>query len=199
MNVGEQHAWERLRSIPPEDVVARTGASFCHETHVYRIELLSHPVEVSLNEGVIRAGAPEAEPLLSIWGYFSRLAVLGFLVHGQPMAPSGRLVRPGELPGVDAMVRGSHTLPLAKLVERYADDLDAFMRRGEAHGGVPQAYGDASLLLHPFSALPLVVILWRGDDEFPARADLLVDATARTQAPADILWCVMMLTVFAML
>jgi hypothetical protein len=161
--------------------------------------LLSHPVEVSLKEGDIRAGTPAAEPLLAGLGYFSRRAILGFLVHGHPVEASGRLVRPGEVTGVDAMVRGSHTLPLDKLAARYDGDLAAFTQRGEALGGAGQSYGDASLLLHPFATLPLVLILWSGDDEFPARGDLLLDATAHSQVPVEVLWCAMMLTVLAML
>ncbi|MBL7077420.1 MAG: DUF3786 domain-containing protein [Kiritimatiellae bacterium] len=199
MSEGEQHAWERLRSLPVEEVVARTGASFCRETNVYSMPLLSHPVEVSLSDGIIRAGAPAAEALLSGLGHFSRRTVLGFLAHGHPGEVSGRLVRPGELPGVDAMVRGSHTLPLDKLAARYDGDLDAFTRRGEALGGVVQPHGDASLLLHPLATLPFVLIFWSGDDEFPARADLLLDATAHSQVPVEVLWCAMMLTVLAML
>ncbi|MBT3295942.1 MAG: DUF3786 domain-containing protein [Verrucomicrobia bacterium] len=199
MNAGEVHAWELLQARPTEDVVVRTGASFCPATHVYRTELLSHPVEVALNEREIRAAAPAAEPLLAGLGYFARRAILGFLVHGHPAEVSGRLVRPGELPGVDAMVRGSHTLPLDKLAARYDGDLDAFTKRGEALGGVVQTYGDASLRLHPFATLPLVLILWSGDDEFAARGDLLLDATAHSQVPVEVLWCAMMLTVLAML
>jgi hypothetical protein len=43
--------------------------------------------------------------------------------------------------------------------------------------------------------VPVTLILWRADDEFPARADLLFDATARHHLPTDVLWAVAMLAV----
>jgi len=45
---------------------------------------------------------------------------------------------------------------------------------------------------------PVVLILWIQDDEFPARADLLLDAICPQQAPIDIIWSISMLSVLAM-
>jgi hypothetical protein len=108
-------------------------------------------------------------------------------------------MKPAAMPRMQAMVRGSHALPLQKLSARYAGDVEGFLQRGAAYGGIPQSYGDASLLLHPFKVLPVVLILWAGDDEFPARSDLLLDKTSEAQLPPDILWSIMMLTILAML
>jgi len=199
MSPGEKHAWQRLKVLADEDVCVRTGATFSRDANTYGVELFSQGVDVSLDSYEISGHTRQADHLLTALSYFSRLAVLGYLLHGQDRPPSGRLVKPGELPGVDAMVRGSHTLPLHKLSEKYAEDTEGFLQRGQSYGGVPQSYGDASLLLHPFKLLPVVLVLWAGDDEFPACSHLLLDATSQHQAPPDILWCVMMLTVLAML
>lgn len=199
MNTGEQHAWERLKSLAAENVCSRTGATFDREKNSYALGLFNQQVEVLLDSGDICGNTPEADHLLNALSYFSRLSVLSFLIHAKDIPPSGNLVKPIEMPGMEAMVRGSHTLPLHKLTARYSGDVEGFLERGNTYGGIPQAYGDASLLLHPFNVLPVVLIMRAGDDEFPANSSLLLDTTSQFQAPPDILWCIMMLSVLMML
>ncbi len=47
--------------------------------------------------------------------------------------------------------------------------------------------------------VPLTLILWQEDDEFPARCSLLFDETCELQLPPDILWSVAMLCSLVML
>jgi hypothetical protein len=54
-------------------------------------------------------------------------------------------------------------------------------------------------MLPPLPKVPTTVLLWTADDEFPARADLLFDATCSQHLPLDILWSVAMLSVLPLL
>ncbi len=47
--------------------------------------------------------------------------------------------------------------------------------------------------------MPVTLILWLGDEEFPPRADLLLDSSCEIHLPLDIIWSVAMLTVLMML
>jgi hypothetical protein len=199
MDVGEETAWENLEALPPADVSARTGAAFDEGSGLYRLAMFGHPVEVSPAPRTITGHSPEAEHVLTKLAYFSRLSVLGFLIHAQDIPPSGRLIKPEEMVGVDVMTRGSHTLPLAKIAARYANNAEGLLARGRTYGGVPESYGDASLLLHPFRSIPVTLVLWSDDNEFPARCSLLLDSATRHQAPPDIIWCIMMMTSLAMM
>lgn len=65
------------------------------------------------------------------------------------------------------------------------NDLDAFARAARALGGAPLALGDAA---YAFAVLPQVsvaVVVWQGDDEFPASYRVLFDAAASHQLPTD--------------
>jgi hypothetical protein len=70
---------------------------------------------------------------------------------------------------------------------------------GARFGGVPAHHGDAALELRPLPKVPTTVILWTEDDEFPARADLLFDASAPLHLPLDILWSAAMMTVLVLI
>ncbi|NQT92290.1 MAG: DUF3786 domain-containing protein [Lentisphaerae bacterium] len=196
---GEEYAWERLKELAVESVCSRTGATFDPETNSYGLDLFEQRVDVSLDSCEFAGHTPQAKHLLTRLSYFSRLSVLTYLLHGKDIPPSRRLVKPEEMPGMTAMVGGSHTLPLDGLCAKYGENVEAFLERGREYGGVTQEYGDASLLLRPFRALPVMLVLWAGDEEFGARCSLLLDTTSQFQGPADFLWCVMMLTVLAMM
>jgi hypothetical protein len=95
--------------------------------------------------------------------------------------------------------KGSHELPVAKIAEKYSSDLPGFLRSGMGLGGVPLNYGDASLQVFPFPRVPIVLLLWKGDAEFPARCDLLFDSTCLLHLPMDIIWSTAVMTVLSML
>ena len=52
--------------------------------------------------------------------------------------------------------------------------------------------------LLPLPRVPVAAILWAGDEEFPGRADLLLDSTCELHLPADVIWSVAMLSVMMM-
>lgn len=62
---------------------------------------------------------------------------------------------------------------------QYFDEhLEIFRAACLALGGVKLAQGDAGFLFRIFEDLPVAVILWRGDDEFPAGLRYLWDENA---------------------
>ena len=70
-----------------------------------------------------------------------------------------------------------------------------FVARGFLLGGSLLPFGDASLKLMPLPRVPVAVILWAADDEFPGRADLLLDSACELHMPADVIWSMAMLSV----
>ncbi len=90
-------------------------------------------------------------------------------------------------------------LPLNRLAQKYGNDGNGFIEKGKSLGGEIQNYGDASIRLLPFPGVPVVLSLWLSDEEFPARADLLLDSSCDLQLPPDIAWSVAMMSVLVML
>ena len=90
-------------------------------------------------------------------------------------------------------------LPLDKIAARYGNDFESFYRRGMELAGQQLDYGDASLRLFPFPRVPVTLILWREDQEFPARADMFFDSTCEQHLPTDVIWSTAMTSVLIML
>src|SRR4030065_151174 len=94
--------------------------------------------------------------------------------------------------GGDLFLRGSHILPLGRVARRYGNDKEAFIKRGKELCAEAVNYGDVSIKLLPMPRIPVTVILWLKDEEFPPRADLLLDSTCELQLPLDIIWSIAM-------
>lgn len=197
-NQAEEHIWLRLAAMDPDDVCRRALAVRTPDGGGYVVELFGRPVTVTPGERSLTGASAEAQWMLTKMAYFSRLSVLHYLVSARAVPPTGTLVRPTDLKVGPVYFQGSHVLPLAALAARYAEDAAGFLRQGERFGGEAQAFGDAAVRLMPFPRMPVMCVLWRRDDEFEARADLLFDAGDEQQVPADILWSIAMLCVMVM-
>jgi hypothetical protein len=196
---GEEHAWRLLAEREPQEVCGRTGASYLADERSYVVPVFGHPVTVDLRERLLRGTTPEAEFVLTKTAYFSRLSILRYLLDAQNIKPTGRLLKPTELKSGQIYLKGSHLLPLEAIAGRFGSDLEGFFRQGARYGAEPRSYGDAALELLPFVRVPITVILWREDEEFPARCYLLFDETCELHLPPDILWSVAMMSALVLI
>jgi len=194
---GEKTAWEMARAMEPAHLMKCAGVPF--ENGSYVVQSFGADVHVNPHRETISSPDPQIDALIKKTGYFYNHLALWWLVNARGISATGRLIRPTDLPGGEMFFRGTHVLPLEKLAERYAADKEGFLKKAQALGAVPGAFGDASALFYPINGLPAQLILWLRDEEFPARADLLLDSAWELAVPLDIIWCAAMLTVLAML
>lgn len=198
MQAGEKDAWETLAGFDPPDVCARTSAVFDCERGFYRLNVFSRTVLVSPEEKTIGGDTLQDDLLLNRMHDYAPLSILGYLIHAKDIPPSRRLIKPSEMKGGQIYLTGSHVLPLHKIAEAYGSNRDGFLQRGRELGGEEIALADASVRLSPFPRVSVALLLWTGDEEFAARADLLADSTCELQLPPDIMWLTAMICVLAM-
>jgi hypothetical protein len=198
-DAGENKAWELLAASDPAGVCERAGATFDPASGAFVVSSFGRRFSVAPAERRILNLEPEGEIFLQRYAYFFRLSVLWYLVKAAPARPSGDLVKPSGLPGGEIFFKGSHVLPLEALAAKYGKRPEALIAAGQIFGGRAVAYGDAAIELPALPKVPTTVILWAEDDEFPARADLLFDATGPRHLPLDILWSVAMLSILPLL
>jgi len=196
---GEKEAWDILSSLDGTDVKARADAAFDPHTSTYSLICLGQEILISLSDRTLVGSSAMGRFLIEELGEYSRLSILRYLVHAKKISLSGKLVKPADLPGGDFFSKGSHVLPLDNIIGRFENDFYGFIDTGRSLGGSQAEYGDVSLRLFPFPRLPVFVILWAGDDEFPSKGSLLFDSTCTAVAATDILWSTAMMTIEMML
>jgi hypothetical protein len=195
---GESRAWELLASCDPREVCERVQATYSAGDG-YALRVLACPVTVDPTTRAIVGSSAEAGLVLTKAAYFSRLSILHYLLGARPIEPSGRLVGPLELSSGQFFRGGSHQLPLEQIAARFCGDPAGFVRVAARFGGRRVSHGDAAMELLPFSRVPVTLVFWDADEEFPARSHLLFDDTCELHLPADILWSVAMMCALVML
>lgn len=198
MSSGEDKAWELIKGLDPADVFRNARAVFDERASRYTLKSFGMDFHIDPRNKEIHCVAPYGKVLLERIGYFSKMSILWYLVGARDIPLSGRLITPENLKGGLIFFRGTHVLPLDRLASIYHDDKERFLIRGGELGGERMDYGDASVRLFPFPRVPVVVILRRGDDEFPPGADLLFDSTCELHLALDVLWSVAMQSILIM-
>ena len=64
------------------------------------------------------------------------------------------------------------------LIRRFGKNPEALIKAGLALNGKQSDMGDASIILYPFPLIPIIYIIWEGDDEMEAGGGILFDHTA---------------------
>jgi hypothetical protein len=199
MSSGEEKGWEILTHLEPEDVCRRAVATFDNSSGLYTLKSFVWDISVSPHDNSLFCNASDSDVLLQKLGYFSRLSTLWYLVGSKDIPLSGQLVRSVNLKGGQLFFRGTHVLPLDAIAKKYGGNAEDFYAKGRSLDAEKLRYGDASVRLLPLPRVPVVLILWLGDDEFPARADILFDSTCELHLPLDIIWSVAMMSILIML
>ncbi len=197
---GENKAWEILATLEPRDVCKAAAVLYDPASGSYPVKSFGMDFYVSPGEKKIFSHDPASGALLQRLGDFFRLSVLWYLVNAKDVPCSGRLVKLQNVRGGEIFTKGSHVLPLEKVAKKYGGNRDVFIEKGKDLGGeILKKFGDAAVRLLPFPRLPVIITLWTADEEFPARADLMLDSTCEMQLPTDIIWSIAMMSVLVML
>jgi hypothetical protein len=196
---GTESAWTALEKLPRDQVCRNAPARWESNGDSYLLSCFGQEILICPARREITTASPLAAALLGKLRYFSELAILWYLAGARDVPLSGKLIRPSDLKAGQIFATGSHVLPLDKLAQKYGNNVEEFLERGRALGGVPAGLGDASVRLLPFPRVPVVLVLWRECEEFGARADLLFDSSCERHFPQDIVWATAMISVLMMM
>jgi len=183
--MADERLWQCLVEETPERFCCRTGAELDAATGCIHLPVLTgtlvldpaaQSVEWLAGEGADPATFPDLRVEATATNYLLSVRELPFV---------GKWISPQELPSGAMFLRGQHALPTAELEAAFGEGLDAFKQAAERLGGSPLTFADASYEFRVLPRVKLAVLLWRGDDEFPARARFLVDDSLRHHLALD--------------
>lgn len=196
---GEAKAWETLAGLRHKDVCAGAPAVYDERSGAYRIKAFDADFTVVPGARTITSDDPRSGLFLERYKDFFRLSLLWYMTGAKDIPATGRLIRPLDVKGGQRFFSGTHVLPLDRIEERFARDKAAFVEQGLKFGAEIARYGDAAVRLYPLPRVPVTLILWLQDDEYPARAALFFDSTVDFQLSlSDLVWSVAMMTTLVM-
>jgi len=115
----------------------------------------------------------------------THVLLLHYLLHADGAPLTGEWVSFRQLPDGLGYFGAFHQRSERPLAERFGKDIDGFIRAAEALEGERWRMAEISYGFKAFPRMPLAVLLWRADEEFPASASILFDGAAGHYLPTE--------------
>lgn len=188
--------WGQLEKLDRQETAKRAKCRYLTDPDRYVLAMLNTQYVVNLVDKDITALAADSSGAGA--SFLEQLCVLAYLINAKDIPLAEKLVKAESLPGGQFFFRGLHGLPTGKLAKAFGDDPQGLIRASEQFGAKRCEFGDASIEFCALPRIPLTMVIWRGDEEFDARASILFDRTAAAQLPLDALGATVNLTVEAL-
>ena len=177
--------WEQLLKLDANLTQKRADCHYICEKNQYLLKMLNKKYVIDLKKREIFSNNPDSKQQPP--NFLQQLCLLAYLINSQDLPLAGVLVRGEELPSGQFFFRGLHSLPTEKLKGAFGSCPQRLYEALSHFDAEKRSFGDASIELRVFARIPLTIVVWRGDDEFDARASILFDRTASSHLPLDAL------------
>lgn len=180
----DQSYFQELAGRDPSEIcrVAFCGYDFPKQT--YCLNVWGEDYLIDPHKSTIAKKEAQNSRVNILLGLF----IIYYLLHVKDIGVSGDWISEKEVPGGAAFFRGPHTIPTHLIVERHGDHPEEFEKRCRQLGGTPLEMADAAFAFSITPRIPVAVLLWEGDTEFPPEAKLLFDKTIAEQLPPDVIF-----------
>ena len=170
----------RLRQRPPQEIAHQAGFTWKPAEKQLDACHLDRPYQITWPELVAFPWGSDVPCDVELQGVFLYCMVLA---DGAP--PTRRWLNFRELPQGWLYHQAFQSYTGDVLVQAVGNDLETLRRLALACGGEPIGVGDAGFAFRGLPRVPLALIYWQGDDEFPPRAFVLFDEAACHYLPID--------------
>ena len=189
--------WEQLLKLDTKVTEKRADCHYICEKKQYLLKMLSKKYVIDLKKREVFSDNPDSKQQSA--NFLQQLCLLAYLINSQDLPLAGVLVRGEELPSGQFFFRGLHGLPTEKLKSALGSCPERLYEALSHFDAEKRNFGDASIELRVFTRIPLTMVIWRGDDEFDARASVLFDRTASSHLPLDALLTAVQLAIDAVI
>lgn len=179
----DKHHFLELARLNPSDVCRRTSCTFDEIRNCYILPIWG--VDYAIYPEACRVECAEgSRPLHE---YFTLFA-MHYLLSAQEIHTADKWISEKDLPGGVTFFRGPHEIPTHRITEKVKNSVEAFKQLGCAYNGVPLEMADAAFIFHITDRIPVAILYWIGDDEFPAESKILYDKTLPQHFALDIVF-----------
>lgn len=177
-------AVEKLSAESSEDIAQRSGFESEAENRL-RIPFLNRTYQVSFPDfGFQDAAEPEKEVPIQ-----EQVLILHYLMGEGGLSQSGKWVAYREIPGASFYFSAFVKRAIDPLKKVFGQNIPGLVRAAEKLNGQKIEIGDAGFEFRLFPNVPLQLILWEGDDEFPPEGNILFqEGVEKILSPEDIAW-----------
>jgi hypothetical protein len=150
----------------------KSGASYLKPQKTIAIDYLNQTYHIGFPGGEVKlAGSEEPAPIRDT------ILLLHYFIQAKGKPLSGQTITYKELrEGINYYPTFAKRT-IQPLVTFFGDDPEKLAATAAHLGGEKAEYGDAAVTIIAFPRVPVSLVLWRGDKEFPPEGSILFDST----------------------
>ncbi len=171
---------EKYQQADPVDISNRLGIPYDCTGQEFTIMFMGNLYHITYPEFTVSHMKEEKEQLCESGAYYpleadvyAKILVLRYLLNSSIFPHNGDFRAYRELPSGDLYYRQFQGRCVFRLCRKYGNRLEALEQIMNCLGASSVKLGDMGYELEIFEELYVRFILWEGDDEFPASAQIL--------------------------
>lgn len=176
--------FQDLAEKDPADVCRRALCRYDEVERKYTVSVWGEDIAIFPHRSIVESMADKPHHREDVFHLFA----IHYLLGAQETDVSGSWISEKEVPGGATFFQGPHRIPTDGVTKRFHNDIDEFVKRCEQLGGEPVRMADAAYTFRITHRIPVVVLYWRGDDEFAAECKILYDRTIDAHLATDVIY-----------
>jgi hypothetical protein len=172
-------AQEEIREKNPGEVTDRAAVEYADG--VFSIPFLNTTCRVEVAEESVEVQAGDGSPAPT----WLAILLLHYLLNASGEPLSGEYVDFRQLDGGHMYLPNFLKRAANRLARVFGEDAESLRRAGLALGGSELDLGDVSLSMPVLPRVPVYLVLWEGDDEFPPSSKILFDEVVNSYLPTE--------------
>ncbi len=176
--------FKELAEQNPEDVCRRALCRYddvkkCYNLSIWGDEYAIYPHELKIDRLSKRFQSPHE---------YLYVFIIHYLLKSKETELFKEWISEKDIPGGATFFRGPHEIPTNLISSRYSGDIEKFRKTCDQLGGIPLNLADAAYVFKITPRIPVAVLYWDGDDEFPPESKILYDKSVTEHLASDIIF-----------
>ena len=176
--------FQELSLRNPNDVCRRAMCKYDDMNESYLLSAWDDDYRIFPNQLKISCMGNDIQ---QIHDYFF-LFIIHYLLKSKEIELSNAWISEKDIPGGPTFFRGPHEIPTRLISLRFNNNINEFKARCEQLHGMPFNMADAAYRFQIAPRIPVAVLYWTGDEDFPAESKILYDRTIAEHLAADIIF-----------
>lgn len=167
------HYLAEYQKMDPRDISRHLEVPFDENTGLFQVRFMAKNYTVSHPDLEIHCLDEEDSQAVLCSDIHAKILLLRYFTEGDHMRATGNLLSYRDLPWGEVYYRQFYGRCIMRLARMFGNRLEKFKTVMEGLKGIPKEYGDMAYEFQFLEDLRLCFVLWTGDEEFPASAQIL--------------------------
>ncbi len=163
--------WQDVKERDPKEITTARAVHYNSEARQFIVLFFNEEYLLDSDKETIYRKVDGLVPDM-----MDSIIILNYLAYAQPLQESvPRWVSLKEIPGGMIFYPAFKKNSLLPLIKAFGHQVGLLTTVGNTLGGKPTSSGDSSIIIKAFPEIPLLVIVWEGDEEVSSNATILYD------------------------